>query len=69
MHDLTLQSIAQNNGVSLEKAQEIESASIPLGYSAKPQAVGDAAVFLASKSASYITGQALPVAGGMAPGL
>ncbi len=69
MHELTLQSIADTNGVSLQQAQDIENASIPLGYSAKPEAIGDAVVFLAGDSASYITGQALPVAGGMVPGL
>ena len=69
MHALTLQSIAESNGVSLQQAQDIENASIPLGYSANPEAIGDAVAFLASDGASYITGQALPVAGGMAPGL
>ena len=69
MHELTLQSIADSHGVSLEQAQDIENQSIPLGFSAKPEAIGDAVVFLASDSASYITGEALPVAGGMASGL
>lgn len=69
MHELTLQSIAENNGVSIQEAQDIENASIPLGYSASPEAIGDTVVFLAGDGASYITGQALPVAGGMAPGL
>ena len=69
MHELVLQSIAESNGVSLKQAQKIENSSIPLGYSANPETIGDAVVFLASDKASYITGQALPIAGGMAPGL
>jgi len=36
---------------------------------AEPEEVGDAVVYLASDQSSYITGVALPVAGGLAPGL
>ena len=69
MHAQTLQGISEEFGVDLDEAQEIENQGIPLGFTAQPQTVGDAAVFLASQSAAYITGVALPVAGGMAPGL
>lgn len=69
MHAQTLQGIAEEFGVDLEEAQRIENQGIPLGFTAQPQTVGDAAVFLASQGAAYITGVALPVAGGMAPGL
>ncbi len=69
MHAQTLQGIADEFGVDLGEAQQIENQGIPLGYTAQPQTVGDAAVFLAGPGAGYITGVALPVAGGMAPGL
>lgn len=36
----------------------------PMGYMGKPEDIGDAAVFLASDSAKYITGVVLPVDGG-----
>jgi 3-oxoacyl-[acyl-carrier protein] reductase len=39
--------------------------SIPLGRMGRPEDVADAVVFLAGKSASYITGQVLVVDGGM----
>ena len=69
MHEQSMALIAAQHGVTLEQAQEIEEAGIPLGRSAQPQEIGKSAVFLASDLASYVTGVALPVAGGMAPGL
>ena len=69
MHAQTLQQISEEFDVDLKGAQEIENQGIPLGYSAQPKTIGDAAVFLASPAAEYVTGVALPVAGGMAPGL
>ena len=38
--------------------------NIPLGRLGQPQDIGEAAVFLASDAASYITGATLPVSGG-----
>ena len=67
MHAQTLSQISEEFGVDLSRAQEIENESIPLGYTAQPTTIGDVAVFLASPAAEYVTGVALPVAGGMAP--
>lgn len=39
--------------------------SIPLGRVGKPEEIADAVVFLASQQSSYITGQVIPVDGGM----
>jgi len=69
MHDQTLALVAAEQNVDLATAQKMEDASIPMGFTAPPSTVGDAAVFLASPAAAYITGVALPVAGGMAAGL
>ena len=69
MHAKTLALIAEEHGVDLDAAQQMENESIPMGYSAAPSTIGDIAVFLASPASSYMTGVALPVAGGMAAGL
>ena len=64
-----MQRMSDENGISLEDAIAIESESIPLGYSANPDQIGHAVVFLASDKATYITGVCMPVAGGMSAGL
>ncbi len=69
MHEQSLALIAEEHGVTLEEAQAIEDSHIPLGRSADPAEIASAAVFLASDLSSYVTGTAMPVAGGMAPGL
>jgi NAD(P)-dependent dehydrogenase (short-subunit alcohol dehydrogenase family) len=69
MHQQSMALLAEGHGISLQEAQAMEDANIPLGRSAQPDEVGKTAVFLASDLASYVTGVALPVAGGMAPGL
>lgn len=39
--------------------------AIPMGYIARPEQVAEAVLFLASESASYITGAVIPIDGGM----
>jgi len=54
-------------GVSAEQAKANEErfiASIPLGRTAEPIDIANAALWLASDEASYVTGVALPVDGG-----
>ena len=69
MHEVTLQNLADEHGISLEEAQAMEDSNIPLGRSASPEEIATSAVFLASDQSKYLTGVALPVAGGMMPGL
>ena len=61
--------IAEGAGISVEEAAKEENASIPLGRPAEPSEIADAIVYLASPAASYITGIALPIAGGMPLGI
>ena len=48
-----------------DKVKEQAMNQIPLGRFAEPEDIANAAVFLASDKASYITGQVLLVDGGM----
>ena len=57
-------------GDSEESAKARLAQAVPLGQRwAQPAEIGDAVVYLASAMSSYVTGIALPVAGGLAPGL
>ncbi len=69
MHEQTMALLAEAEGITVAEAQALEESQIPLGRSAQPEEVGQAAVYLASELSGYVTGNALPVAGGMAPGL
>jgi NAD(P)-dependent dehydrogenase (short-subunit alcohol dehydrogenase family) len=52
-------------GTALTPQQkEAYARNIPLGRLGQPQDIGEAAVFLVSDAASYITGATLPVSGG-----
>jgi NAD(P)-dependent dehydrogenase (short-subunit alcohol dehydrogenase family) len=44
--------------------KEAYAQQIPLGRLGQPQDIGDAAVFLCSDEASFVTGATLPVSGG-----
>lgn len=61
--------IAAKENISPEQAQRLEDESIAMKRAAEPEEIADAVLFLAGPSGSYLTGVALPVAGGMAPGL
>lgn len=69
MHASVLATLAEEHNISLEEAQALENSVIPLGRSARPGEVADAAVYLASDLSVYVTGTTMPVAGGMSPGL
>jgi 3-oxoacyl-[acyl-carrier protein] reductase len=63
----TAQALSEEHSLGpegLEKAAEF----IPMGRVGEPEDIADVGVFLASKSARYITGQVLVVDGGLLPG-
>ncbi|GAB4526439.1 MAG: SDR family oxidoreductase [Anaerolineales bacterium] len=59
---------ARQNNTSVEEEIRKQSAQSPLGRMAKPEEFANAAVFLLSPAASYLTGVMLPVDGGMYKG-
>jgi NAD(P)-dependent dehydrogenase (short-subunit alcohol dehydrogenase family) len=63
------EAIASANKITVEEAARQENASIPLGRPADPREIASTIVWLASPAAAYVTGVALPVAGGMSPGI
>jgi 3-oxoacyl-[acyl-carrier protein] reductase len=56
---------AKRSGVTLEQQMEISSADIPMGRIGTPDEFAAMVVFLASARASYITGVAVQVDGGL----
>ena len=70
MSDIEIEGYAAEKGLSFAAAKkELGELFVPLGRYAEPEEVADAVAYLASDIASYLTGVALPVAGGLAPGL
>jgi NAD(P)-dependent dehydrogenase (short-subunit alcohol dehydrogenase family) len=58
---------ARMKGISVEQAQQQATARIPLGRMAEPEEIANAAVFLASNKASYISGVVLTMDGVVNP--
>jgi 3-oxoacyl-[acyl-carrier protein] reductase len=54
---------AQKTGKTVDDVRKASVASIPLGRLGRPEELANLVVFLASQSASYITGQAITVDG------
>lgn len=67
VYDL-MQSRAQQKGTSLEEELAKQAADSPMGRMGTPREFANAAVFLVSPAASYITGVMLTVDGGMYKG-
>ena len=56
---------AAKEGVPVEQILETRAKEIPLGRAGKPEEFADLVVFLASERASYITGTAIQIDGGV----
>ncbi|MCA0933654.1 SDR family oxidoreductase [Lutimonas saemankumensis] len=69
MSDIEVSGFMKDHNVDRDTAIKELSMLVPLGKYGDPAEVADAVVFLSSDQSKYITGIALPVAGGMSAGL
>ena len=69
MRQTSLELISQSEGISTDEARAYEDSLVPMNRPASPSEVAKLVAFLASEDASYITGAALPVSGGLPQGL
>ena len=69
MRLVALEVIAKAHQISVEEAAELENNDIALGRPAQPTEIADVVAYLAGPGASYVTGIAVPVAGGITLGL
>jgi NAD(P)-dependent dehydrogenase (short-subunit alcohol dehydrogenase family) len=69
LHETSLEMISRAEGIDRRTAETLEVDAIPMGYSAASDEVAGIAAFLCSDESKYMTGTAIPVAGGMAYGL
>jgi NAD(P)-dependent dehydrogenase (short-subunit alcohol dehydrogenase family) len=65
MGELNLANFAEKEGCSIEEAHAHMSEEVALKTLASPEQIAQVVAFLASDEANYITGVALPVAGGL----
>ena len=68
MRSKAISLLAEQEGISLEDAEALETSTISLGSAATPSEVAAVVAFLCSAKAAQITGAAIPVDGGMTGG-
>ena len=68
MNDMQIEKLAEDKGVSKDQIKAIFSKSIAMGRTGSPEEVGKVAAFLASDEASYLTGNAVEISGGLIAG-
>ena len=69
MRDQLLERMAEDHNITVVEAEQLENNSIAMKRGAEPEEVASVVAFLTSPAAQYITGVAVPVAGGLAAGL
>ncbi len=67
--DAEYEFISQMDGITISEARERAAQKIALRRQCGPDEVADVVAYLCSPAAGYLTGVALPIAGGMAPGI
>ncbi len=69
MGEEEIQFISMENGISLEEARRVFGEVAALGRAGQPEEVADVVAYLAGPRSGFLTGVALPVAGGQPIGL
>ncbi len=69
MRDRLMEHMAEQYNITPEEAERRENETIAIGRGAEASEVADVVAYLAGSAAGYITGVAMPVGGGLAPGL
>jgi len=69
MQQQAIEHMAREFGISEEEAARLDSELAALKRAAEPEEVGEVVAFLASSMASFVSGVAIPVSGGMSAGL
>ena len=69
MRKPAIENLASQMNISLQEAEQLEDESIAMKRAAEPSEIADVVAYLVSPAAGYITGIALPVAGGLSAGL
>jgi NAD(P)-dependent dehydrogenase (short-subunit alcohol dehydrogenase family) len=67
--DAEYEFISQMEGITIAEARQQAAQKIALRRQCGPEEVADVVAYLCTPAAGYLTGVALPIAGGMAPGL
>ncbi|MGO1543287.1 MAG: SDR family NAD(P)-dependent oxidoreductase [Gulosibacter sp.] len=65
MHRAALEGEAAERGITFDEMRDIEWSKIPLKVAGPPESIVDAAYWLASDQASYVTGATIDVNGGV----
>ena len=69
MHMAANTRLAAETGVSVPEMKAKRYANVALRDAGRPEDVADTVAYLAGPRAAYITGAALPVSGGVPPGI
>lgn len=69
MHAAANARLAAEGGISAGEVEARRYAGVALGAAGSPQDVADTVAYLAGPRAAYMTGAALPVSGGVSPGI
>jgi len=67
--DMEYEFISQMEGITIEEARQRAAQKIALRRQCAPDEVAEVVAWLCTPAAGYLTGVALPIAGGMPPGL